>query len=74
MAAMAGAGMRSPDVNGQGPAGLLKADFSPAPGAPQSFADIFAKVSPAVVSINVTSKAEALQPAGQNRSWFQLSL
>ncbi|MGH7022884.1 MAG: Do family serine endopeptidase, partial [Caulobacteraceae bacterium] len=40
-------------------AGLLKADFSPAPGAPQSFADIFAKVSPAVVSINVTSKAEA---------------
>ncbi len=58
VAAMAGVGMRAPDA-GQGQAGLLKADFSPAPGAPRSFADIFAKVSPAVVSINVTSKAEA---------------
>ena len=59
VAAMAGVGMRTADNADQGRPGLLKADFSPAPGAPQSFADIFAKVSPAVVSINVTSKAEA---------------
>jgi len=56
VAAMAGAGMR-PDGEGH----LLKAStspvFAPAPGAPQTFADIFEKVSPAVVSINVTSKA-----------------
>ncbi|MDQ2859234.1 MAG: Do family serine endopeptidase, partial [Pseudomonadota bacterium] len=32
--------------------------FAPAPGAPQTFADIFEKVSPAVGSINVTSKAD----------------
>ena len=32
--------------------------FAPAPGAPQSFADIFDHVSPAVVSINVTSKVD----------------
>jgi serine protease Do len=33
--------------------------FAPPPGAPMSFADIFEKVSPAVVSINVTSRADA---------------
>jgi serine protease Do len=33
--------------------------FAPPPGAPMSFADIFEKVSPAVVQINVTSKASA---------------
>ena len=42
---------------------LLKAStapiFAPPPGAPLSFADIFEKVSPAVVSINVTSKVDA---------------
>ncbi|MHB8529475.1 MAG: Do family serine endopeptidase [Caulobacteraceae bacterium] len=59
VAAMAGVGMRAADGTDQSRPSLLKADFSPAPGAPQSFADIFAKVSPAVVSINVTSKAEA---------------
>lgn len=32
--------------------------FAPPPGAPLSFADIFEKVSPAVVSINVTSEAD----------------
>ncbi|MGZ3274742.1 MAG: Do family serine endopeptidase [Caulobacteraceae bacterium] len=32
--------------------------FAPPPGAPLSFADIFDRVSPAVVSINVTSKVE----------------
>ncbi|WP_333586173.1 Do family serine endopeptidase [Phenylobacterium sp.] len=33
--------------------------FAPPPGAPLSFADIFEKVSPAVVSVNVTSEADA---------------
>jgi serine protease Do len=33
--------------------------FSPPPGAPLSFADIFEKVSPAVVSIEVTSRVTA---------------
>jgi len=32
--------------------------FAPPPGAPLSFADIFDKVSPAVVSIDVTSKVD----------------
>src|SRR5215469_16596445 len=32
--------------------------FAPPPGAPLSFADIFDRVSPAVVSINVTSKVD----------------
>ncbi|HWA60237.1 MAG TPA: Do family serine endopeptidase [Caulobacteraceae bacterium] len=35
--------------------------FTPAPGAPQSFADIFERVSPAVVSINVTSRVTPQQ-------------
>ncbi len=42
---------------------LIKAStapiFAPPPGAPLSFADIFEQVSPAVVSINVTSKVDA---------------
>ena len=46
------------DAEGQ----LIRASTEPvvpsAPGAPMSFADIFEKVSPAVVSINVTSKAD----------------
>ena len=59
-AAMAGAGMRPPSfaLNGQGQ--LIKAsmpDLPSTPGAPMSFADIFEKVSPAVVSIDVTSHA-----------------
>src|SRR5215472_17341367 len=33
--------------------------FAPPPGAPLSFADIFDRVSPAVVSIDVTSKVDA---------------
>ena len=33
--------------------------FAPPPGAPLSFADIFEQVSPAVVSVNVTSRADA---------------
>ena len=60
VAALAGAGMRPPGLNfGEGQ--LIKASTAPVtgpvPGAPQTFADIFEKVSPAVVSINVTSKA-----------------
>lgn len=35
--------------------------FAPPPGAPLSFADIFETVSPAVVSINVTSKVDPEQ-------------
>lgn len=33
--------------------------FAPPPGAPLSFADIFERVSPAVVSVNVKSRADA---------------
>lgn len=60
-AAVAGAGMRLPAAHadeGQ----VIKASaapiFAPPPGAPMSFADIFEKVSPAVVSINVTSRVD----------------
>jgi serine protease Do len=63
-AAMAGAGMRLPAANAQ-EAHLIKTStapiFAPPPGAPISFADIFEQVSPAVVSINVTSKVDASQ-------------
>jgi serine protease Do len=60
-AAMAGVGMRPPaftPVGGQ----LIKAalpDLPQAPATPMSFADIFEKVSPAVVSIDVVSHAPA---------------
>ena len=60
-AAMAGAGMRLPAANAQEPQ-LIRTStapiFAPPPGAPLSFADIFQQVSPAVVSINVTSKID----------------
>src|SRR5665213_1235323 len=60
--AMAGAGMRPPGLALGAQGQFIKAStspvFAPAPGAPQTFADIFEKVSPAVVSINVTSKAD----------------
>ncbi|HEX5378970.1 MAG TPA: Do family serine endopeptidase [Phenylobacterium sp.] len=63
-AAMAGAGMRLPAANAQ-ESHMIKAStapiFAPPPGAPLSFADIFEQVSPAVVSINVTSKVDASQ-------------
>src|SRR5215469_2947074 len=59
-AAMAGAGMH-PSASFDGGGNLIKASTLPAlpsaPGAPLSFADIFEKVSPAVVSIDVTSRA-----------------
>src|SRR5579859_3530756 len=61
-AAVAGAGMRLPDAHADGQAHLIKAStapiFAPPPGAPMSFADIFDRVSPAVVSINVTSRVD----------------
>ena len=64
VAALAGAGMRLPSATAAGPHGgqLIQASTDPTPaappGAPQSFADIFEKVSPAVVSIHVTSKID----------------
>ena len=62
-AAVAGAGMQLPSAHAQLPnGGLIKAStspiFAPPPGAPMSFADIFDRVSPAVVSINVTSRVD----------------
>src|SRR3990167_2931455 len=63
VAAVAGAGVQLPSAHAQLPnGGLIKASttpiFAPPPGAPMSFADIFDRVSPAVVSINVTSRAD----------------
>jgi serine protease Do len=61
-AAVAGAGMRLPAAHADQRPELIKAStapiFAPPPGAPMSFADIFAQVSPAVVSINVTSRVD----------------
>jgi serine protease Do len=61
-AAVAGAGMRLPDARADQQPHLIKAStapiFAPPPGAPESFADIFDRVSPAVVSINVTSRID----------------
>ena len=63
-AALAGAGMQFPEAHAERP-GFIKAStapiFAPPPGAPLSFADIFEQVSPAVVSINVTSKVDVAQ-------------
>jgi serine protease Do len=60
-AAVAGAGMRLPAAHA-GEGQVIKAStapiFAPPPGAPMSFAEIFEKVSPAVVSINVTSRVD----------------
>src|SRR5579863_7248535 len=63
VAAMAGAGMKLPlAVAGPHGGSLIPAStapvFAPPPGAPESFADIFERVSPAVVSIHVTSKVD----------------
>jgi serine protease Do len=61
-AAVAGAGMRLPQAHADQGGHLIKAStapiFAPPPGAPMSFADIFDRVSPAVVSINVTSRVD----------------
>ncbi len=62
VAAMAGASLRPAAFGGEGLGHLIRAATEPvvasAPGAPMSFADIFEKVSPAVVSIRVTSKVD----------------
>ena len=62
-AAVAGAGMKLPAAHADNAGHLIKAStapiFAPPPGAPMSFADIFDRVSPAVVSINVTSRPDA---------------
>src|SRR5436190_17273512 len=61
-AAVAGAGVRLPAAHADPQAQLIRAStapiFAPPPGAPLSFADIFDQVSPAVVSINVTSRVD----------------
>lgn len=60
-AALAGVGMRMGTAAAEAPVARPSMAgspaFAPPPGAPMSFADIFEKVSPAVVQINVTSKA-----------------
>ena len=62
VAAMAGAGMHGTPLGADGFGRLIKASTEPvvasSPGGPMSFADIFEKVSPAVVSIRVTSKVD----------------
>lgn len=61
--AMAAAGLgvvERPDAAApvSGGASAPAPNFAPPPGAPMSFADIFEKVSPAVVSINVTTRVD----------------
>ena len=62
VAAMAGAGIHGTSLGADGFGRLIKASTQPVlastPGAPMSFADIFERVSPAVVSIKVTSKVD----------------
>jgi serine protease Do len=60
-AALAGAGVRWPGAEADTRPSLVKTSapiFAPPPGGPLSFADIFQRVAPAVVSIDVTSKAQ----------------
>ena len=74
--AMAGAGMKwpvamadeRPPVNQNIPAPA----FAPPVGAPMSFADIFERVAPAVVSIDVTSKAKANEAMAEMAKKFGL--
>ena len=62
-AALAGSSLHWPPPNSSERPELIKAStapmFAPPPGAPLSFADIFERVSPAVVSIDVTTKVDA---------------
>lgn len=64
-AALAGTGMRWPAALADHRPELIKAStapiFAPPPGAPLSFADIFDRVSPAVVSIDVTTHVDRQQ-------------
>lgn len=61
--ALAGAGAQWPAAMADERAAVNQAQpgatFAPPPGAPLSFADIFERVAPAVVSIDVTSKVKA---------------
>ncbi len=66
-AAAAGVGVQWPSAMAQTRPALTRAAvFSPPPGAPMSFADIFEKVSPAVVSINVTSHVDLSKLQGED--------
>ena len=59
VAAAAGVGLKWPTAMAETRAPLTRvAAFAPPPGSPMSFADIFEKVAPAVVSINVTTHAD----------------
>ena len=62
-AALAGSGLRWPPADAGLRPELIRAStgpmFAPPPGAPLSFADIFDRVSPAVLSIDVTTKVDA---------------
>ncbi len=62
LAAFAGAGLHWPqamaDERGPVNQSSMAPNFAPPPGAPMSFADIYERVAPAVVSIDVTSKAK----------------
>ena len=61
-AALAGVGLRWPGAEADTRPALIKTSapiFAPPPGAPLSFAEIFQRVAPAVVSIDVTSRAAA---------------
>jgi serine protease Do len=62
-AAFAGTGAHWPVAAAQAPRVVKTAApvFAPPPGAPLSFADIFQRVAPAVVSIDVTSPAQQRQ-------------
>jgi len=64
-AALAGVGLRMSPAGAATPPPIVRTAssstvmFAPPPGAPMSFADIFEKVSPAVVSIDVSSRVDA---------------
>ncbi len=64
-AALAGVGMRMSPAEARTPPAVIQTAstgpmmFAPPPGAPMSFADIFEKVSPAVVSIDVSTRVDA---------------
>jgi len=62
-AALAGAGLKWPAAMADQKPAIVRTSaatpaFAAAPGAPISFADIFERVAPAVVSIDVTSRVE----------------
>ena len=67
-AAAAGIGVGLPRAAADPPAQLVRASTAPIfaapPGAPQSFADIFEKVAPAVVSIDVTTRVPISDMSG----------